>query len=97
MHTLFYSNISDIDVNLQGTLGEVTYKTTLQNIHKLEWKAQFLKSADVFMLGHGCGVSQHPQVYDRIKKKYQMLPRPYVGSYSGSKGHQFFKNHGFLH
>ena len=42
------------------------------------------------MLGHGCGVSQYPQFYDTIKNIYIMLPRPYVGSYSGAKGHQYF-------
>ena len=40
------------------------------------------------MLSNGCGVSQYPQFNDIIKKN-QMLPRPYVGSYSGEKGHQF--------
>ena len=42
------------------------------------------------MLGHGCGVSQYPQFYD-TNKKFQMLPRPYVGSYSGEKGHQILQ------
>ena len=58
-------------------------------MHTLSWKAQLFKSVDVSMLGHGCGVSQYTQFYDRIKNIYQMLPRPYVGSYSGEKGHQF--------
>ena len=43
------------------------------------------------MLGHGCGVSQFPQFYDTNKNIYQMLPRPYVGSYSGEKGHQILQ------
>ena len=50
-------------------------------MHKLGWKAQLFKSADVLMLGHGFGVSQYPQFYDKIKKKYKILPRPYEGSY----------------
>ena len=41
------------------------------------------------MLVHGCGVSQYPQFYDTIKYIYQILPRPYLGSYLGEKGHQF--------
>ena len=57
-------------------------------MHKLGWKAQHSKSDDVSMLGHGCGVSQYPQFYD-TKKKNQMLPHPYVGSYFSEKGHQF--------
>ena len=59
-------------------------------MHKLGCKAQFFKSANVLMLGHGCGVSQNPQFYDIIKDKYQMFPRPYVGSYIGKKGCNFF-------
>ena len=67
MHTLFYSNIYEFSGNLEGMLEEGAYKTTIQNMHKLGWKAQFFNSADVSMLGHGCGVSQYPQFYDRIK------------------------------
>ena len=57
MHTLFYYNISEFSGNLQGMLNEGKYKKNIQNIHKLDWMAQFFKSADVSMLGHGCGVS----------------------------------------
>ena len=42
------------------------------------------------MLGHGCGVSQYPQCYD-TNKNIGMLPFPYVGSYSGEKGHQILQ------
>ena len=86
MHTFFYSNTSEFARNLEGILDEGTYKTTMQNMHNLGWKAQFFKSTDVSMLGCGCGVSQYPQFYDRIKSIYQMLTCPYVGSYSGEKG-----------
>ena len=47
MYNLFYSNISDFSGNVQGMLVEQTYKTTIQNMHKLGWKAQFFKSSDV--------------------------------------------------
>ena len=43
------------------------------------------------MLGHGCGVSQYPKFYERIKNKYKMLPHTYMGSYSGEKVHQFLQ------
>ena len=43
------------------------------------------------MLGHGCGVSQYNQFYDKNKNLYQMFSRPYVGSYSGEKGRQFLQ------
>ena len=66
MHTFFYYNISEFCGNLEGILDEGTYKTTIQNMYKLGWKAQLFKSADVSMLGHGCGVSQYPQFYEII-------------------------------
>ena len=91
MHTFFNSIISEFDKNLEGIIDEGTYKTTIQNMHKLGWKAQYFKSADLFMLGHGCGVSHYPRFYDRIRNIYQMLPRPYVGSYIIEKGRQFLE------
>ena len=67
MHTFFYSNISELGVNLEGMLDEGKYRNTVQNMHKLGWKAQLFKSADFSMLGHSCGVSQYPQFYDTNK------------------------------
>ena len=67
-------------------LDKGTRKITIQNMHKIGWKEQLFNSTDVQMLGHGCGVSKYPQFNYRIKK-YQMLPRTYVGRYSGEKGH----------
>ena len=64
MCTFFYSNISKFPGNLEGIIDEVTYRTTANNIHKIGWKAQYFKYADVSMLGHGCDVSQYPQLYD---------------------------------
>ena len=66
MRTFFNSNTSECAGNLEGMLDEGTLKTTVQNMYKLGWKAQFFKSDDISMLGHGCGVSQYPQFYDRI-------------------------------
>ena len=43
-------------------------------------------SADVYMLGYGCGVYQYPQFYDQYLDKYQVLPRPYLGSFEGDNG-----------
>ena len=69
MHAFFNSNISEFAGNLEGMIDKGTYKTTIHNMHKLSWKSQYLKSADVSMLGHGCGVSQYPQFYDTNKIK----------------------------
>ena len=57
MHTFFYSNISEFGGNLEGILDEGKYRTTVQKMRKLGWRAQYFKSADVSMLVHGCGVS----------------------------------------
>ena len=69
-------------------IDEGTYKTTIRNLHQFCWKIKFFNSADVYMLGHGCGVSHN---FITELKKYQMLSRPCVGSYSGEKGHQFWQ------
>ena len=37
-------------------------------MHKLGLKANYFNSTDVSLLGHGCGISQYPQFYDRAKK-----------------------------
>ena len=68
IHGTSYSNISEFDGNLEEMLDEVTYKTTIENMHNPGWKAQLFKTADVSMLGYGCDVSQYPQFYDRTIK-----------------------------
>ena len=40
MHTFFYSNISEFGGNLEGMLDEGKYRTIVQSIHNLCWKAQ---------------------------------------------------------
>ena len=35
MHTFFYFNISEFSINLKVMLDDGTYKTTIQNMHKL--------------------------------------------------------------
>ena len=67
MYTLFYSNIPEFVEKLEEMIDEVTYKTFIHNMHKLGWKENYFKSADVSMLGHGFGVSQYPQFYGRTK------------------------------
>ena len=40
-------------------------------------------------MGHDCGVTKLPQLYDRIKN--QILTLPYVGIYEGEKGNMCLK------
>ena len=96
MYNLFYSNISNFFGYFEGMRDEEMDKTPIQNMHKIGWKSNNFKSDDISMLGHGFGVSQFTQFYEKIKNKYQLLPRPYVGSHLGEKGHKCFKKHGFL-
>ena len=58
MHTFFSSNISEFDGDLEGIIDEGKYRTTLQNMYKLGWKAQYFKSTDVSMFCYGSVVSQ---------------------------------------
>ena len=78
MYTLFYLKIYEFAGNLEQMIDEGTCKTSLKNLHKLHWKAQYFKSADTSILGNSCAVSQYPQFYDKIKDKHHILPRPYV-------------------
>ena len=60
------------------------------NVHNICWKENYLKSSDVSMLSHGCGVSQFPQFYEKIKNIYQLLRRQCVVSYDSEKGQNIF-------
>ena len=57
MHTFLNSNISEFGGDFEGMLDEWNYISTVQNMHKLGWKAQYFNSDYVSMLGHSCGVS----------------------------------------
>ena len=48
-------------------------------------------SADVSMLGYGCGVSMYPQFFVEDLKTYQMLPCAYRRSFDGEHYDQVFK------
>ena len=97
IQTLFYSNISKFAGNLEGMNDEGTYKTTIHNMHKLGWKAQFFKSADVLILGHGCGVSHYLQFYDRIKIYIKCYHVHMWGVVQVKRVTNSCTNHGILH
>ena len=52
--------------------------------------------AGVSLLVYGCGVYQHPQFYDKDLDKYQVLPRPYLGSFDGDNGENHERKMGVL-
>ena len=61
----------------------MNYKKMVRKFHDTGWKTSYHNSADVSMLGYGFGVSQYPQFYDKELDMYQVLPRPYRGSFEG--------------
>ena len=44
----------------------MNYKKTVRNVHDTGWKISYHNSADVSMIGYGCGVSQYPQFLLKI-------------------------------
>ena len=92
MHNFFNNNISEFGGNLEGMLDEGKYISTVQNMHKNGWKAQYFKSADVSMLGHGCGVSQYPQFYDANKKILNVTTSIFGKLFRSKGSHNFAAN-----
>ena len=69
------------DLNNQLSLDN--FKMTVRKLHDWGWKNSSHKSADVAMLGYGCGVSMYPKFYDKELKSFHMLPRPFIRSFDG--------------
>ena len=61
----------------------------MKEIHYAGWKKSYSNSADVSMLGYGCGVSQYPQFYLIYLDMYQVLPSQYIGSFDVFPGDMF--------
>ena len=68
----------------------MNYKETVRKLHNTGWKKSYQTSADVSMLGYGCGVSMYPQLFVEDLYIYQMLPRPYLRSFDGCLGDKVF-------
>ena len=64
----------------------MNYKKKVSKFHDTGWKNSYHTSADVSMLGYGCGVSQYPQLFVKDLDMYQMLPHPYLRSFDGGPG-----------
>ena len=63
----------------------------MRKLHNIGWKNSYRTSADVSMLSYGCGVSMYPQFFVEDLDIYQMLPLPYLRSFSGGPGDQVLK------
>ena len=94
MRTNFYTQLplNEDDNNFDEQLNDINYKRTIRKSHDAGWENSYFISADVAMLDYGCGVSQYTQFYDKYLDMYQVLPRPYRGSFEGFPGDKFVKN-----
>ena len=74
------------DKNPEEQLYDINYNKTVKKLHDAGWKTNYFISADVYMLGYGCCVSQYPQFFVKYLDIYQVLPSPYLVSFDGGSG-----------
>ena len=72
-------------------MNDINNKKTEIKLHDSGWKNSYFTSADVYILGYGCSVSQYPRFYDKYLDMYQVLPPPYIGSFDGLPGDKLIK------
>ena len=70
----------------------MNYKITVRKLHDTGGKNSYFTSADVYMLGYGCGVSMYPQFSVEDLGIYQMLPHTYLRSFDGGPGEKLIKH-----
>ena len=89
----FYTQLplNEDDNNFEEKLGYMNYKKIVKTIHDTGYKNIYFTSADVSMLGYGCGVSQYTHFFVKYLDMYQVLPRPYLGSFGGVTGDKLIK------
>ena len=73
--------LNEYDNNFEEQLSYMNYKKTVKKLHDTGWENIYFTSADVYMLGYGCGVSQYPQFFVKDLDIYQMYQRPYLWSF----------------
>ena len=67
-----------------------------EKFHDTGCKNIYFTSANVSMLGYGCGVSQYHQFYVKDLDMYQVLPHPYFGSFDGGPGDKLILKMGVI-
>ena len=75
--------LNERDNDLDNKLSFNNFRQTVRKLHDSGCKNSSHISADVAMLGYGCGVSVYPQFYDKKMNSFHMLPRPYIRSFDG--------------
>ena len=61
---------------------------TVRKLHDAGWKHSYFTSAGIYMLGHGCGVSQYPHFFIDSWMGIKCYRRVY---FEGFPGHNFVK------
>ena len=84
----FYTQLplNEDDDNFEDIFSYMNYKKTVRKLHDTGWKNSYHTSADVSMLGFGCGVSQYTQFFIEYLNMYQVLPRPYLKCFDDGPG-----------
>ena len=72
----------------------ISITTNGEKLHISGWKNSYFTSADLYMLGYGCSVSQYPQFCDKDLDMYQVLPRPHIGYFNGYLGDKLILKNG---
>ena len=88
--------LNERDNDLDNQLNFKNFRQTVRKLHDSGWKNSSHISADVAMLGYGCGVSVYPQFYDKKMNSYHILPRPYIRSFDGQCSDLIFKKEWLL-
>ena len=83
--------LNEDDKCFEEQFNDIDYKKTVKHYIILVGGEISLTSTDVSMLGYGFGVSQYPQFYVKALDMYQVLPRPYLGSFDGFPGNKLIK------
>ena len=66
----------------------------MKKLHDAGWKNSYFNSADVSMLGYGCGISQYSQFFVKDWDIYQVLPRSYLWSFYWVPGNKVIEKKG---
>ena len=86
--------LNEYDNNFDEQLNDINYKNTVKKSHDSGRKNSYFTSANVSMLGYGCGVSQYPRFYAKDLSMYQVLPHPYIGSFDCFTGDKLIIENG---
>ena len=78
--------LNEDDKNIEEQLSYANYNKTVRKFHDTGWEIFYHTSADVYMIGYGCGVSQYHQLFAEYLDMYQILPRPYLRTFDGVPG-----------